>query len=423
MVPDHHVDEIVRAALIDAHAAAAGQVQQSGSAPELWTSAIAAMAALAERTSHALAAEIMQLLLPLIERELGRYRFTDNDQMRALVGIARGHAQLRDEALRQIGRAFDVGGALADAALKHGSGLMSSDSAAVPILLELAVGGNGQACLLLASRGHRSAVVLEKADAAFDRVVQRPPPKAGTVTFGTTLPHDAHLIGVLSLGKRDSAAKRLMQIAEDQSESDWNRAQALEAIAILGRDLSSETRADLYSRALRFATGEGSGSSLSPDLRQSPHPLSRFRLDISLGPLEAFGIEAAGRLARSEGETNVVVDLALSTLSTADANTTHQLAAILSWLGGTRMVNNQAVLASQPNHSLRALAAVIWVHDANRDPGLGDRLAADRNVLVRRTLASEIAEREAFPQEHPVRARLSSDDHYSVRRALRGARW
>jgi hypothetical protein len=208
-----------------------------------------------------------------------------------------------------------------------------------------------------------------------------------------------------------------MEIAENASESDWNRAEALEAVAILGHVLSTGKRADLYSRAMRLATGDTSHSDLSPDLRQKPHPLSRFRLDFSLGPLEAYGIEAAGRLAQTESETNAVIELALSTLSTADDDTTHQLAALLSWLGGDRLTASQAVLASQPNSSLRALAAVLWVHHANRDSALGERLADDRSVLVRRTLAGEIASSGQIPSDHPVPIRLAGDDHYSVRRA------
>lgn len=419
LVPDDQANEIITAALEDALAVEDGQVRQSGSAPELWASAIAALGALVERASEDLAGQTLQLLWPLTERDAGKYRFSDNDHMKALAGIVQGHKRYRDDALRQIGRALEIGGPFADSAMKFAGDLMASEADAVPILESLAANSNNHACLLLAARGVTSHEVLEKAEDAFDRVRKRPAPKAGTVTFGTSLPQDAHLISALPQEKRDIAANRLMQIAEDTQESDRNRADALEAISTLGRELSPAARGDLYSRAMRFATGEASDSDLSPDLRQEPHPLSRFKFDLSPGPLEAYGLEAAARLAQTQTETDAVIEMALSMLASGDATSTHRVAAMLSWLSGDRLAANQAVLAGQPNSSLRALAAVLWVHDASRNPDLGLRLASDLNVLVRRTLAREIASSGEFQPGNAVVARLSSDVRYSVRKVLR----
>lgn len=117
--------------------------------------------------------------------------------------------------------------------------------------------------------------------------------------------------------------------------------------------------------------------------------------------------------------------MALSILSSVDEATTHRIAAMLSWLSlvsGDRLTASQAVLAGQPNASLRALAAVLWVHDAGRDPDLGMRLASDPNVLVRRTLASEIASSAESQPDDAVVARLATVEHYSVRKALRDLR-
>lgn len=418
LVPDDHVNEIIAAALADARAVTDGQVRQSGSSPELWASAVAAVGALVERASEDLAGQTLQMLSPLAERETGKYRFTDDDHMKALVGIARGHTAHRDDALLQIGRALGGGGPFADSAMKHAGDLMASEDDAIPTLEDLASGGNDHACLLLAVRGNTSHDVLQKAEDALDRVRNRPAPKAGTITFGTSLPQDAHLVGVLPQEERDSAASRLMQIAEDAKESDRNRADALEAISTLGGELSARMRSDLYVRAMRFATGEASESDLDPDLRQEPHPLNRYKFDLSPGPLEAFGLRAAARLAQSETETDVIVDKALSMIASSDKATTHRIASMLSWLSGPRLAASQAVLAGQPNPSLRALAAVLWIHDANRDHDLGLQLASDPNVLVRRTLAREMASSKELPLDTEIALRLADDDRYSVRRAL-----
>jgi len=418
LVPDDHVDEIVAAALADAQAVTDGQVRQSGSAPELWASAIAGLGALVERASEDLASETLQLLAPLVERKAGEYRFTDDDHMRALAGIFQGHEGHAEDALEQIGRALEIEGPLSDTALKVAGELLASEEASLPLLEDMADRGNEHACLILAARGVASREVLQQAEDAFNRLQERPPPKAGTVVFGSGLSQDAQRIGVLSVDKRDTAANRLIQIAEDTRESDRNRADALQAISLLGGELSRDARIELFSRAMRFATGEASGSDLSPDLRQKPHPLSRFRFDLSPGPLEAYGLEAAAPLAQTQAETNEVIELALSMLASDDTDTTHRIAALLSRLRGDRLTASQAVLAGQPNPSLRALAAVLWVHDANRDVNLGTQLASDSNVLVRRTLAHEIASSGEIRPDSALATRLSADDHYSVRKAL-----
>ncbi len=418
LVPDGHVDEILESAMVDAQSVTNGQVQQSGSAPELWASAIAALGALVERAAADLAGRALQMLSPLVKRDAGKYRFTDDDHMKTLAGVVRAHEMQRDDALLQIGRALASGGPFAESAMKHAGDLMAAEDAAVPILEDLASEGNDHACLLLAVRGSTSDDVLRKAEEALDRVINRPAPKPGTVTFGTSLPRDAHLIGVLPEEKRDQASRELMQIAEDTHESDRNRADALEAISTLGGELSAENRRELYERAMRFATGDSSESGLDPDLRLKPHPLSRYKFDLSPGPLEAFGLRAAARLAQSESEIDAVVDRALSMIASSDESTTHSLASMLSWLSGPRLSASQAVLASQPNASLRALASVLWVGDPNRDRDLGLQLASDPSGLVRRTLAREIRASGKIPLDSEVAVALANDERFSVRRAL-----
>lgn len=422
LVPDDHVANIVRAALADAGAVKGGKVRQSGSAPELWASAIAGLGALVERAPEGLARNTLEMLSPLIDREGGKYRFTDTDHIKALIGIFRGHDDHAEEALRQIGRALRIEGPLSETALKVAGDLLASEDAAVPFLEDLSKQGNEHACLLLAARGVASSEVLEQAESAFSRVVGRPEPKAGTITFGTRLRQDAHFIGVLPVERRDTAAKRLMEIAEDTRESDANRADALDAVSTLGRGLSPEARSELFTRAMRFASGEASASALSPELRQKPYPLSRFKFNLSPGALEAYGLEAAAAVAQSQTEIDSVIEIALLMLSSADADTTHRIAATLSWLSGDRLAASQAVLGGQPNSSLRALAAVLWVQDRNRDPSLGLRLASDPNVIVRRTLASEIASSEGIEPDNPIVEQLLQDDHYSVRRMFRGVK-
>jgi len=421
LVPDDDVDEIVASALADAQAVADGRVVQSGSAPELWASAIAALGALVERAAGDLAGQVLHVLSPLVDRDAGKYRFTDDDHIKALAGVIRGHDALQDDALAQIAKAMAGGGHFADVAMKHAGDLLLARNDTAPMLERLAMAGSENACLLLALRGDKSDVVLRDAERAFDRVMKRPQPKGGTITFGTTLPRDAQLIGVLRLSKRNSAARRLMQIAEDTMESDTNRADALEAISALGNELSMETRTELYIRAMKFVSGKSSQSGLRPDLREEPHPLSRYRLDFSPGPLEAYGLRAAARLAQSEDEIDTVVDKAVSMIASSDGNTRHRLASVLGWLSGPRLVPSLAVLAGQSDASLRALAAVLWVHDPNRTLDLGMQLASDSDVLVRRSLASEIGLSQDLELDNPVVLQLMADTRYSVRVAI-GAR-
>jgi len=419
LVPDDHVDEIVAAALADARAVVDGLVRQSGSAPEVLASAVAALAPLVERASQGLGAETLKLLSPFVQREAGTYRFTDTDHIRALAGIVRGHEAHKDEALQQLGQALATEGPLSDTVLKVAGNLLASEEAATPLLHDLASQGNEQACLLLAVRGIASPEVLEQAEEAFNRVMERPPPTRGRVTFGTTLPQDAQRIGLLPIEQRDTVARRLMEIAQETLESDRNRADALEAVSILAGALSADVRGELYSQAMRFATGESSESDLSPDLRQEPHPLSWFKFSFSPGPLEAYGLKAAARLAQTTDETDAVVRVALELLPTADDTTTDRVAAMLSWISGDRLTASQAILASQPDASLRALAAVLWVRDPERSPELGAQLASDPSALVRRTLASQIASTKRTQHHDTVVAQLLIDERHSVRKLLR----
>jgi hypothetical protein len=62
--------------------------------------------------------------------------------------------------------------------------------------------------------------------------------------------------------------------------------------------------------------------------------------------------------------------------------------------------------------------AVLWVQDPNPSPDLGLQLASDPHVLVRRSLASEIASSKELRLDNPVALRLATDERHSVRRAI-----
>jgi hypothetical protein len=417
-VPDDQIACIVSSALADASAAAGGQAQRSPAGPQLWESAVAAVGAFVGRASDVAATDALDLLEPLVVRDEGKYRHTDKDHMRALAAIAREHPGLRQGALSQLMTAMAQGDTLASEVLRSAADLMIAEETTVTGLKDLSSRDVWEASLLLAAKGIKATSTLEHARAALQRTIDRPEPSKGRITFGTTLGQDSTLVSLLPTRDVDAFATQVMGIAEDDHESDWNRAEALAALRNVASELSPTARHELFGRALLFVDGDAASSQLDPDLRQTPHALSRFRFHLSLGPLEVFGLQAAARLASSDQETEAVIEGAWSMIGTGSEEVVHKAVEALTSVNPDHLLRHQAVLAGQPHASLRALAAVLWTQDPNRREDIGSRLASDNDVVVRRTLAREVAARRLLDSDHPIVARLSTDERYSVRRVL-----
>jgi hypothetical protein len=120
----------------------------------------------------------------------------------------------------------------------------------------------------------------------------------------------------------------------------------------------------------------------------------------------------AAALAESDDQRERVRRLAYSLLG---QESDYWPTRALRYLGDT-IKDDLAFLASQ-GWAIRSLAAILWT-DLGDPAHLGNRLAADPDVRVRRALASALSRQPE--RSHPTgREQLVTDPAYSVRAALR----
>jgi hypothetical protein len=125
----------------------------------------------------------------------------------------------------------------------------------------------------------------------------------------------------------------------------------------------------------------------------------------------------AARLAKSLVEKRLVRDAALRLIgvgSDDDYRVTTTLQLVQSELG------DSIGLLAQGSWTLRSLAAILWAESTDMPDELGCAFSQDRDVRVRRALASALANAE-HRQDADARDILLGDPRWSVRSILRAA--
>jgi hypothetical protein len=123
----------------------------------------------------------------------------------------------------------------------------------------------------------------------------------------------------------------------------------------------------------------------------------------------------AGRLAKSAEEKRLVRDAALRLIgvgSDDDYRVTTALQLVQSEL------DDSIGLLAQGSWTLRSLAAILWAESTDMPDDLGVALSQDRDVRVRRALASAFANAE-HRQDANARDTRLRDPRWSVRSILR----
>ncbi len=417
LVPDDHVAEIGTSALDVLDEAQVGTLRDTAFFDSsVWLNAVKALASLAERLPLDQALRLLDYMRPWVPRRPNSYRHTDDDQVRACVGIATAHPQLRSDAVDQLM------GLLA----ANDSGVSSSVERAASNLVQghpdlmrdrltaMAAQHNQYAARLLKLiTDEPSADQLAVAAAAAAQLRTPPDSTSESVGIGTGAPDQALLAASLPAAQRRELAREQLTHARWPYEPGHNRAEYYDAARILAHDL--EEVDDLFEDAVVLANDRSAsyGDILN---NLGNHPLSTFRtigLTIDTRPHALF---LAAALARTQEQKDRVRELAYTLIGSSD----HANWYVTQTLKLLNNDNDRALplLATQPHWALRSLAALTWAHSSTAAPETGRLLAKDADPRVRRALASALATSPVNPTTAELRQHLAEDPCYSVRRLI-----
>ena len=388
-------------------------------APNPWLAGFKAFAQLAEVSTPEQAQRFLELSSPLIDREERRYRHTDEDQIDALIGIGRTHADLREEAVGQLVRAVMADQRMAQMVMGKGQDLLRLASATmVSALEESAANGNPRAVLALAAIGHRSSTVEDYARQRFDQAVAARERQAGVMNLGTNFAMTASFVRLLAEEDRVRFARAMLEFARDRQDPIVNREEALLALRTISSELPPVVRTELFQNLIPFCDGEEDDDPLAALFPGINDPLGRVRISFGPTSLRSVGIMAAAEMAQSDGEYEIVQRLSVGALKGADDDACHQVAVALASLPADKVTLSVPLLASHPSQWLRALAAVLWARREEEAEAVGEQLSRDESQHVRRSLASGLPKdgRGAPPRDvlrrdprRSIRSRVDAD--------------
>jgi hypothetical protein len=262
--------------------------------------------------------------------------------------------------------------------------------------------------------------LVAEAQQVLQKVLDHPERKPGHYTIGSALSRTAAFVRLLEEGKRVIFAETAMRSAEDTSEMEVNRGDAIHAVTIVADSLPDPVRSSLFTRAMSLACDPGA-SAEDEYLKAGLHPLSRFRVDLGVGSLVPQAVHAAGALARTREQYEAVIEAASALFRTGDEFAANQAGHALSCLPPGEARVDVRLLAASLIRWARQLAAVLWARLPDQAPSLGKELAGDADRGVRQALASSLVTlREKRPDlADELGELLSKDRSASVRREVR----
>lgn len=415
LIPADEVERIVGVALESTG------VQQGGLwGPSEWQYAYKLLAAIASRIPRGLADCTLDQLEPLIEREPNQYRFNDDEHVKIVVGLFEAYPDMRNRTgphlLALVGASPELGHKVISIGL---DALLAGRNVVVDGLSELAESGSKAALEALLHLEVEHPLVLTEARQLLDSSLHPPTRQNGVYGYGSILPRAAMFVRLLGASERSQFAQAAMAVAEDETDVEFNRSEALQALRGVARDLAGEERDDLFSRAMALATAPVL-SEMDEFERAGHHPLSRFRLDMGSGLLEPTAVRTAAALARGETHARAIVEAASRMLQGHSRVPANYAAWALSYLSDEWFDIDVRLLASSPVESARQLAAVLWSRRPEQAPTLGQTFAADPSRGVRSSLAGSLQTlRKTRPDlADTLESTLIEDPSASVRAAV-----
>lgn len=412
LIPDEDLDAVVELALNAINDVATGtRLDSPILSPQIYLSAYGLLAALAERLSERHARTLLGMLADAVVVKEHHYRRTDESHVEIAAGIARAHnGELRATALEQLVGLYARGAHPFRASARNT--LLRNLDQVRDRLQEMADSGHHEAGALL-GYSEPDRVAPEAAQAAAQRLSEPTTSGPGRFGTGTGAVNDSLLAAVLPVEQRIRCIEMLLTNAGSPWEPSSNRDSYLIAASNLTDDLDEEHRAQFLGVAMKFAASPPPSQADAFNASMSS-PLGAMRINDRSDSRPA-AVFLGGRLAKSAEEKQLVRDTALRLIgvgSDDDYRVTTALQLVQSELG------DSIGLLAQGSWTLRSLAAILWAESTDLPDDLGLAFSQDRDVRVRRALASALANAE-HRQDSNARDLLLRDPRWSVRSVLR----
>lgn len=409
LIPDDQVEAVVGIALSAIRDVGSGQRPDSPFlSPQIYLSAYALIAELAQRLSPDHGRAVLELLADCVQAEPGHYRRTDDSHTTIAAGIAHScpDEPLKAQALDQLIALFEREPHLLDSGARD---VLTTNLDLVHSRLRgLADGGHRDAKSLLAA-ADTADIAPADAQAAAARLCAPTRNGPGQYAMGTSAVPDSLLAAALPAAERAPCIRMLLANARSPFEGASNRHSYLLAAANLSSDLDDADRREFFDAAVGFVT---SPPRSQPDLLHSSmsNPLSMMRYSGNLDNRPAAGYLAA-RLAQTAQEKRVTKELIMGLIG-VDAEADYDVALALQVLQVDP--SELAPILPHVGWALRSVAAIRWVTSPQMPTELGEKLSHDPDARVRRALAQELRARPAEPADQ-ARATLEADQRWSVR--------
>ncbi|MCX5235617.1 hypothetical protein OG824_10400 [Streptomyces prunicolor] len=370
---------------------------QSYSPTSIWVPAFKAFSENADEATLGIAQDFVGLTANFFQREPGTHRHTDKPLIKAISKIFERHNGLRNRILEMLCDAIVIGNEVGEQALIEGeAALRTSPDLVASRLSDAASAGNKHAALSLILTRCDTAPAISLARQNLDRYTQPLNIQPGVMDFEAGLDDAALLVTVLGEEDRRKFVESMLVRALEVADIESNRASAIEAIATVGPTLSNEGRVTVFDALISF--GKNPTESVA-SMNYGSDPFSRFRVTVGDFSLAALAAYAAGKVAHTAMQYETVQKFALTLLSSANNSVCRVLALMFRDIPEGALVVDVEMFASHANSWLRCFAAVAWGRNPQQWPGLGERLATDKDPGVRLALAralGDASERESI---------------------------
>lgn len=379
--------------------------------PSLYLAAHKALAALAGRLTFSQAEKLLNHLAPLAPGTKHAGRHTDDDHAAACAAIGATYPDLLGPALDQL---LDLLARAGHALKRPARDLLIEQAPRVwDQLAEIAARGNGVAEEIVAL-AEPEALTEERAEVAYQALSAPLDSRQGVYAIGTNAIGHSHAAARLPAERRAELIRDQLERARSPYENPSNRIEYLLGAANLADDLPLPDVDALFELAIAEAAQPAASE---PELLDAGlrHPLGSFRIisgNKDSRPAAAF---LAARLAATPDQRQQARHAALRLIG-ADGDADYHVTRALQVLRDG--LERDVPFLSKQGWALRCLAAQTWARTPALPSALGDALASDSDVRVRRTLAQELA--SSIPDERTAdaRRRLSIDSRHSVRSLL-----
>ncbi|MFD9862244.1 hypothetical protein [Streptomyces alboflavus] len=378
-----------------------------------WMPAFKAFAASADEATVGVAEDFIDLTAGYFRRGPGTHSRTDEPLVKALAKIFENHESLRGRILEMLCDGIVVGNEVGQQVLSEcEAALCKAPEIVQDRLSEAASEGNMYAAISLILAGCDSAPTLDLAREKLEQYTQPVEIQPGVINFEVGQEDAAILITVLGEPDRQDFVDAMLARVLEVEDIDSNRAGAIEAIAIVGPTLSSGARTALFDKLLEFSRNP---SDSLASMSYGDDPFSRFKVTVGELSLGAIAVRAAGKVAHTSYQYEIVQRLALTLLPSASNSACRALTLMFRSLPDEELIADVEVLAAHPNPWPRCFAAVAWSRNPSKWPGLGERLAADKDPGVRLALARTL---DVGPEWDSVIRLLRQDYRRDIQRLV-----